>query len=195
MDAHSPKLDTETVKDGWGPLSSLPGNPIMWVLIWSELLVFGAGLAAFAVARALDVQTFNESQALLDRFLGAVNTMVLLSSGVCAALAVRVRSDGRRGLSRWWMIGAILIGSVFLYVKVIEYGEKLDAGLDIETNTFFTLYYLITGFHFLHVILGLIILVIVAWKNSLENLETGAAFWHMVDLIWVLVFPVIYLVR
>ncbi|MCW8914787.1 MAG: cytochrome c oxidase subunit 3 family protein [Magnetovibrio sp.] len=195
MDATTPKQDINSSEGGWGPLSSLPGNPIMWVLIWSELLVFGAGLAAFAVAHALDVQTFNESQAELDRFLGAVNTMVLLTSGLCAALAVRVRSDGKSTQSRWWMIAAILIGSIFLYVKVIEYGDKLDAGFDIETNTFFTLYYLITGFHFMHVIMGLIILAIVTWKNSLENLETGAAFWHMVDLIWVLVFPVIYLVR
>ncbi|OEJ63781.1 cytochrome c oxidase subunit 3 family protein [Magnetovibrio blakemorei] len=187
--------DLNEHNSGWGPLSSLPGNPIMWVLIWSELLVFGAALSGFAVARMLDVQTFDASQAHLDRFFGALNTMVLLTSGLCAALAVRVRSDGNSSASRWWMVYAILIGSVFLYVKIIEYGDKLDAGFDIETNTFFTLYYLITGFHFFHVIMGLIILAIVAWKNSLENLETGAAFWHMVDLIWVLVYPVIYLVR
>jgi len=167
----------------------------MWVLIWSELLVFGAALCGFAVARVLDPQTFDASQAHLDRFLGALNTMVLLTSGFFAALAVRARSDGGITSSRGWMVASILVGSIFLYIKVVEYGDKLDAGFDIETNTFFTLYYLITGFHFMHVIMGLIVLAIVTWKNSLENLETGAAFWHMVDLIWVLIFPLIYLMR
>ncbi|WP_460018405.1 cytochrome c oxidase subunit 3 family protein [Magnetospira thiophila] len=180
---------------GWGPLSSLPGNPLMWILIWSELLVFGAALLGFAGARLLDPQTFAESQAHLDRLAGAVNTMILLTSGLCAALAVRVRSEGRNRASRRWMIAAMGIGVFFLVVKIIEYRAKLAQGLDIETNTFFTLYYLITGFHALHVVLGLIILAVVIWKNSLENLETGAAFWHMVDLIWVLIFPVIYLMR
>ena len=195
MDA-SPMPENETEQSsGWGPLSTLPGNPLMWVLIWSELLVFGAALGGFAVARLLDPVTFDESQAHLDRFLGAVNTMVLLTSGYLAAMSVRARADGEIQGSRRWMMGAMVIGSVFLVIKIIEYSTKLDAGLDIETNTFFTLYYLITGFHFMHVIFGLVILAIVTWKNSLENLETGAAFWHMVDLVWVLIFPLIYLVR
>jgi len=185
----------EQHNSGWGPLSSLPGNPIMWVLIWSELLVFGAALGGFAVARLLDPQTFDASQAHLDRFLGGINTMVLLTSGFLAALAVRARSDGASKASRWWMIASIAVGSVFVYVKVLEYSTKLDAGFNIETNTFFTLYYLITGFHFFHVIFGLVILSIVTWKNSLENLETGAAFWHMIDLIWLLIFPLLYLMR
>ena len=180
---------------GWGPLSTLPGNPLMWVLIWSELLVFGAALGGFAVARFLDPVTFDASQAHLDRFLGAINTMVLLTSGLLAAMAVRARADGEVTGSRRWVMASMAVGSVFLVIKIIEYAEKLDAGLDIETNTFFTLYYLITGFHFLHVILGLVILAVVTWKNSLDNLETGAAFWHMVDLVWVLIFPLVYLVR
>lgn len=185
----------EQTSGGWGPLSTLPGNPIMWVLIWSELLVFGAALGGFAVARLLDPAGFDASQAQLDRFLGALNTMVLLTSGFLAAMAVRARADGEVSGSRRWMVASMAVGAVFLYVKIIEYADKLDAGFDIETNTFFTLYYLITGFHFFHVILGLIILGVVTWKNSLENLETGAAFWHMVDLVWVLIFPLIYLVR
>ncbi|CCQ73134.1 cytochrome c oxidase subunit 3 family protein [Magnetospira sp. QH-2] len=184
-----------TGDDGWGPLSSLPGNPIMWILIWSELLVFGAALIGFAGARMLDPVTFDASQAHLDRVAGAVNTMILLTSGLLAAIAVRVSSQGHGKASRLWLIAAMAVGVLFLAVKMVEYDAKLAQGFDIETNTFFTLYYLVTGFHALHVVLGLIILAVVAWKNSLENLETGAAFWHMVDLIWVLIFPVIYLMR
>ena len=180
---------------GWGPLSSLPGNPMMWVLIWSELLVFGAGLSGYGVARMLHPDLFDASQAQLDRVLGGVNTLVLLTSGLMAALAVRVRADGRVVASRLWMICAMGVGTVFLAVKMIEYDAKFSVGIGIETNTFFTLYFLITGFHLMHVILGLVILAIVTWKNTLTNLETGAAFWHMVDLIWVLIYPIIYLLR
>ncbi|MBF0250094.1 MAG: cytochrome c oxidase subunit 3 family protein [Alphaproteobacteria bacterium] len=167
----------------------------MWVLIWSELLVFGVALSGFAFARMLNPALFDESQAHLDRMLGGINTMVLVSSGFLAAMAVRARGDGGVRESRLWMVAAMAVGSIFLVVKVIEYSDKVAHGMNLHTNTFFTLYYLITGFHFMHVILGLIILAIVTWRNSLENLETGAAFWHMVDLIWVLIFPLIYLVR
>jgi nitric oxide reductase NorE protein len=77
----------------------------------------------------------------------------------------------------------------------VEYADKAAHGIGIETDTFFTLFYLMTGFHALHVIMGLVVLVIVGWKNSVDNLETGAAFWHMVDLIWLILFPIVYLVR
>lgn len=185
----------ENSDDDWGPLSNLPGNPLMWVLIVSELMVFGGAFAAFAVARALDPQLFLESQNHLDRLLGAINTLVLITSSFCAAIAVRACTDKKTTTSRYWLGAAFVLGVVFLSIKIVEYQAKLDLGFDIETNTFFTLYYLITGFHFFHVIMGLIILVIVAINNSVENLETGTAFWHMVDLVWVILFPLIYLLR
>ncbi|CAO3381649.1 cytochrome c oxidase subunit 3 family protein [Azospirillum argentinense] len=177
----------------WGPLSSLPGNPMMWILILGELAVFGAMFIGFAVARALDPATFDASQAQLDRLLGGVNTMVLVTSGWLVAVAVRRRVSGRS--HRAAMLGAMALGGVFLAIKAVEYGDKIGRGLTLETNSFFQLYYLLTGFHAMHVAAGIIILGIVTWWDSLENLETGAAFWHMVDLIWVLLYPIVYLLR
>lgn len=179
----------------WGALSALPGNPMMWVLILSELVVFGAFFASFAFARALHPAAFNASQAHLDRLLGGVNTMVLLTSGLAAALAVRARADGKIRNCRLWLGGAALGGFAFMAVKLVEYADKASQGIGIETDTFFTLFYLMTGFHFLHVALGIVFLGIVAWRCSLENVETGTAFWHMVDLIWVLLYPLVYLIR
>ncbi len=184
-----------SLDEGWGPLSELPGNPMIWLLIISEIAVFGAGFAGFAVAFILDPETFRASQDTLNRLAGAINTMVLVTSGLFAALAVRAEAEGRIRAMRRHVALAVLLGLVFLGVKVVEYSQELAAGHTIDTNTFFTLYYLLTGFHALHVVMGIVILLIVAWKHSLDNLETGASFWHMVDLIWVILFPVVYLLR
>ncbi|ALJ38966.1 cytochrome c oxidase subunit 3 family protein [Azospirillum brasilense] len=187
----------EDVADGeaadWGPLSSLPGNPMMWILILGELAAFGAMFIGFAVTRALDPATFDASQAQLDRLLGGVNTMVLVTSGWLVAVALRRRASGLS--HRPLMLGAMALGGVFLAIKAVEYGDKIGRGLTLETNSFFQLYYLLTGFHAMHVAAGIVILGIVTWWDSLENLETGAAFWHMVDLIWVLLYPIVYLLR
>jgi len=179
--------------EDWGPLSGLPGNPMMWILILGELAVFGAGMVGFAVARALDPVTFDASQAQLDRVLGGINTIVLVTSGWMAAVAVRRRTAGRS--PRRWLLGAMALGAVFLGVKAVEYGGKFALGIGIETNAFFQLYFLLTGFHALHVVMGIAVLAVVTWRDSLENLETGTAFWHMVDLIWVLLYPLVYLLR
>ncbi|PLX44257.1 MAG: copper oxidase [Hyphomicrobiales bacterium] len=185
----------DSLEGDWGALSALPGNPMMWLLIWSELFVFGAAFAGFSVARILDMELFAQSQATLDRLAGAINTMVLITSGFMAALAVNAQSRDRSGQARAFIGGAIVLGLVFLVIKFFEYSDKFAHGIGIETNNFYTLYFLLTGFHAAHVVLGIVILAIVAWKNSLENLETGAAFWHMVDLIWVILFPLIFLMR
>ena len=195
MDVSSPENAAAAPEDDWGILSELPGNPMMWLLIGSELAVFGAAFLSFAVARTLQPEVFLESQDTLNRLLGALNTLVLITSGFFAALAVRFQSEDKSAKARGMIGISALFGFSFLVIKIIEYADKYEAGIGIETNTFFTLYYLLTGFHFLHVILGLIILGVVAWKNSFENIETGAAFWHMVDLIWVVLFPLVYLMR
>lgn len=187
--------DSDTAQGGWGALSDLPGNPIMWVLIISELLVFGAFFLGFGVARMLQPDLFRAGQAMLDLRLGGLNTLILVTSGWAAAKAVQARRYELIGRSRLWLGGAMALGCGFLTVKGIEYADKAAHGIGIETDTFFTLFYLMTGFHALHVVMGLVVLAIVGWKNTPDNLETGAAFWHMVDLVWLILFPIVYLVR
>ncbi|MXN63954.1 cytochrome c oxidase subunit 3 family protein [Stappia sp. GBMRC 2046] len=181
------------ISSGWGPLSALPGDAMMWILIISELAVFGAALAGYAVSRALDPELFSASQAHLDPFSGALNTAILLTSGAFAAGAVRQARAGAIRTTRWLIGIAFLFGLAFLTVKVGEYAGHLADGYGLEANTFFTLYYLVTGFHAAHVVFGLMILALVAAFASEENVTTGCAFWHMVDLVWVLVFAVFYL--
>nr|WP_167331754.1 cytochrome c oxidase subunit 3 family protein [Azospirillum lipoferum] len=181
-----------------GGLDALPGNLMMWILIFSELAVFGVAFVGFAIARVLDPATFAAGQTHLNGTLGALNTMVLVTSGYLAAHAVAAGRSGAATQARREILAAAGIGSVFLAVKAVEYSATLGAGLTIDSDSFFTLYFLLTGFHALHVVLGIVILLLVARSGPetlVENLETGAAFWHMVDLVWVILYPLVYLIR
>ncbi len=193
--ANRPDHPAAKVETGWGPLSALPGNPLMWVLIASELAVFDLALLGYAGARARDPLGFVAAQDTLDRLAGTINTAILLTSGLFAALANDAARLNRRNLARKFLGAAGALGIAFLVVKGFEYAREFAAGADIDSSPFFTLYFLVTGFHALHVVLGLIILAIVAKSASPMAVETGTAFWHMVDLIWVIVFPCFYLLR
>lgn len=177
----------------WGAFSSLPGNPMMWILILGELAVFGALLIGFSVARVLDPDTFSHSQAHLHRLLAGVNTLVLVTSGFMVAIAVLLRRRG--GRAKLPLLAGMVLGVIFLAIKGVEYADLFQAGFGIETNAFFRLYFLITGFHALHIALGLVIIGVVCFADSVENIETGAAFWHMLDAVWVLIYPIVYLLR
>ncbi|MBE0452715.1 cytochrome c oxidase subunit 3 [Roseovarius autotrophicus] len=176
-------------------IDELPGEPMMWVLIVSELLVFGAGLAALSAMRLTDPAGFAEAQAHLDRAGAALNTVVLVTSGFLAVLAVRAAEAEREARKRACLAAAMALGVVFLVIKGQEYAAKSAQGIDWETHAFFTFYYLLTGFHAAHVVAGIVLLGLVAVLRDPRATETGAAFWHMVDLVWVLLFPVVYLIR
>ncbi len=176
-------------------LDELPGDLMMWVLIISELLVFGAGLAAFLAMRATDPEGFANAQSMLNSTSAGINTIILVTSGLFAALAVTLRERGQRVCARALLALAVVLGVVFLWIKTAEYAHKADLGIGWDTHPFFTFYYLLTGFHAAHVVAGIVILLLVMWRDAPRNIEVGAAFWHMVDLVWVLLFPVIYLLR
>ena len=174
-------------------IDELPGELLMWVLIISELLVFGAGLIAFMGVRLTDPAGFAEAQAHLHRTGAAFNTAVLVTSGYLAAQALHWRLYARRAAARLALIGASVLGVVFLVIKGTEYADKAAQGISFETHPFFLFYYLLTGFHAAHVLAGVFILLLVAWRDDPRNIEAGAQFWHMVDLVWIMLFPVIYL--
>ena len=171
----------------------LPGDLMMWVLIVSELLVFGAGLGAFLAVRITDPQGFAAAQDHLQRTAAGLNTLVLVTSGFLAALAVKAAAAGLAGRTRLLLGGAGLLGIVFLAIKAVEYGAEIAQGIGVESHPFFMFYFLLTGFHAAHVVAGIVILSLVGWRARPRAVEAGASFWHMVDLVWVLLFPVIYL--
>ncbi|OKO85738.1 Heme/copper-type cytochrome/quinol oxidase, subunit 3 [Bradyrhizobium sp. NAS80.1] len=187
--------DCEEHGTGWGILEELPGDPMIWVLIFSELAAFGLFLGAFTVARAIHPAVFAAGQAELDSHLAGLNTVVLVTSGWAAARAVKAARAGLRPTTRYWLLGAVALGGLFVALKLVEYGGEIGRGIGLETSPFFTLYFLLTGFHLLHVCLGIVILAVVGRRAEAPGVETGTAFWHMVDLVWIVMFPILYLVR
>ncbi|HHH89374.1 MAG TPA: cytochrome c oxidase subunit 3 family protein [Aliiroseovarius sp.] len=175
-------------------LDELPGELMIWVLIVSELLVFGAGLLAFLGIRVSDPAGFALAQDHLNRVAGALNTVVLVTSGWMAAMATR-SAGTNPARTRAWLAGALGLGGLFMGVKWIEYSQHFREGFTIDSSDFFTFYYLLTGFHAAHVLAGLVIFALLIWRPRPHLVEAGAQFWHMVDLVWVLLFPIVYLVR
>ncbi|MGJ4951941.1 cytochrome c oxidase subunit 3 [Bradyrhizobium sp. HKCCYLS20291] len=190
MSALAGETDQE---ERWGVFEGLPGDPMMWVLILSELVAFGLLLGAFIVARAVNPAVFAAGQAMLDGPLAALNTIVLVTSGWAAARAAAAARCASRSARRWIAL-AMLLGAAFIAIKLTEYGNEIASGASLESSVFFTLYFLLTGFHLLHVALGIVILAVVGRRATSSGVETGTAFWHMVDLVWIVMFPVLYLV-
>ena len=185
----------ETKESGWDLFATLPGDPMIWVLIFSELAVFGLLLGSFAVARAINPSVFSSGQAMLDPGLAGLNTLVLVTSGWAAARGAGAARAHAARACRGWLALAIGLGGTFVAIKLLEYANEIAAGAGLETSTFFTLYFLLTGFHLLHVLLGMVILAIVLRGAEIGAVETGTSFWHMVVLVWIVMFPIIYLVR
>jgi len=180
-----------------------PGDLAIWIFILAELLVFAVFFAAYAFGRVQNVELFNHYQATLDRESALVNTLALITSSYFVARAVAdIREGDRPGCVRW--LGAAMgMGAVFLIVKSAEFAHHLGAGVTLSSNTFYMFYLSLTFFHFLHVILGMVILGAVALKaarggysaSDHSGVETGASYWHMVDLVWLVLFPLVYVMR
>lgn len=196
MTAHSLILDSHQP-------GTPPGDLAIWFFIFAELLAFGVFFGSYAFARAHNVELFNHSQLLLNRESGAINALVLITSSFFVVRAVAAIKQGFSRQCANWLGGAIALGAVFVVVKLFEFHAKFSAGISLSTNTFYMFYLSLTIFHFMHVILGMVILAAVMLKArrggySVEHhtgVETGASYWHMVDLVWVILFPLVYVIR
>lgn len=181
----------------------LPGDFAIWIFILAEMLVFGVMFIVYAFTRAHQLEVFNASQLTLSRGLGTLNTIILITSSYFVVRAVSAIKLDHARQSAHWLLGAILFGGMFVAVKLWEFNEKFSAGITLETNDFYMFYLTLTFFHLMHVLMGMIILACVVYKlknggySAQEHfgVETGASFWHMVDLLWIVLFPLIYIIR
>lgn len=180
-----------------------PGDLAIWIFILAELSVFAVFFAAYAFTRLNNVELFNEFQLHLDRQSALINTLALITSSYFVVRAVSAIREDDSKLCVRWLLAALLMGFVFLFVKGAEYAHHFGIGINLSTNKFYMFYLSLTFFHFMHVIMGMVILAAVAvmaknGKYSAQEhtgVETGASYWHMVDLVWLILFPLVYVMR
>ena len=179
----------------------LPGDLAMWFFILAELTVFAMFFIGFAVTEQLNQTLFSQGKAQLHTVSGVINTIALITSSLFVALSVNALQLKKNKQTSFYLLAALAFATLYLFVKGWEYQSLFSQGINIETNTFFTLYFLITAFHFLHVILGMVILgfmLVNTLKNNYHDnysgFESGACYWHMVDLLWIILFPLIYVI-
>lgn len=166
------------------------------------MLVFGLFFAVYTYYRALDAEAFRNAQLALNQNFSAFNTVLLLLSSWFVVLAMTDARDRDGALAPRLFGAAFLCGLGFSSVKAFEYSELLGHGIGITTNDFFMYYFIFTGLHLVHVVIGMGVLVYLvslakseATPADLTLMESGCIYWHMVDLLWILLFPLLYLVR
>ncbi len=181
----------------------LPGEAGVWVFILGDMVVFALFFAVFAYYRSLDIQLYTESQTTLNQNYGVINTLLLLTSSWFVVLAVQGVRKNKNTMARLFFGSGFLCGTGFALVKILEYREKIQHGITMMTNDFYMYYYIFTGIHCLHVIIGLSVLMFLLLKTKqhsfttkdIQIFESGAAYWHMVDVLWIVLFPLLYLVK
>jgi cytochrome c oxidase subunit 3 len=218
----------------------------MWVFLLTEILFFGGLFAAYMIYRIWYFDAFAEASRSLSLFWGGLNTAVLIGSSLTMAMAVRCAQTNKRSATVNWLVLTMILGTVFLGVKVIEYADKFEhhhvpgyhfewaaaheapaAGaehapaaegaaaaaphrelaltpeqLQLTTQIYFSLYFTMTGLHALHMIIGIGIMLVITWmahKGRFDEqyytpVEMAGLYWHFVDIVWIFLFPLLYLI-
>jgi cytochrome c oxidase subunit 3 len=188
----------------------------MWAFLATEVMFFGGLIAVYTVYRSLYPEVFAEGSHHLPWLIGAFNTGVLLVSSLCMALAVHAAQVGKRKPLVGYLLLTIVLGSVFLGIKAYEYYDKYhdqlmpifglpfvwDGDHPERARVFYSLYFAMTGLHALHMVIGigvLAVLAIMAWRRSFSEeyftpVEMTGLYWHFVDIVWVFLYPLLYLI-
>lgn len=177
-------------------LLSPPGGLLLWIVVALELLAFSLIFALIAGLRSADPEAFARAQGALDVRLGLGLTVALVTSGWLAAEGVHAFREGRVATARTAYLASVAAGCVFVALKLVDYRTKHAAGHWLGAGDFWDAYVFATGFHFAHVLVGLVLLAVVAsrmGRGAFEDAETSVAgsalFWHMCDLAWFFLFP------
>jgi len=181
----------------------IPGEVGLWILLLGEMTFFAYALIIYLSYRSRYPGAFRASQDLLHPGIAAVNTFMLLASSFLVVLAVEALRAGQNRAGSRFLSGAIACGLVFILLKGIEYHDEISNGAAPGSNIFFTFYFFLTGVHLLHVVAGLCVLAYLLKASGRPGwlprhvilLEGGTCYWHMVDCVWMLIFPLFYLIR
>jgi cytochrome c oxidase subunit III len=186
----------------------------MWVFLATEVLFFGGLFAAYTIYRSWYPAAFAAASHELDIVLGGINTVVLITSSLTMALAVHAAESGERRLVLWFLVATMALGATFLGIKGVEYYHKFvehhvpGATFQFEkeyarhAQIFFSLYFIMTGLHAVHMIIGIAVLLVMwlwAWRGGITAeyaapIEISGLYWHFVDIVWIFLFPLLYLI-
>jgi cytochrome c oxidase subunit III len=170
----------------------------VWWLIISEIVIFGGLLASYIMHR-LAHEAWAAQSAHTATAIGATNTFVLLTSSLFAVLGHKAAEEGNGPRAARWLWCTFAGGATFLCIKGFEWHHEISEGFTISSNTFWSFYYTACGLHALHVLAGIIIMAIVAMdaaKNrELHRVELIGVYWHFVDVIWIFLFPLLYIAK
>ncbi len=186
----------------------------MWLFLVTEILFFGGLFAAYAIYRMQYPQAFAEASGHLDILLGGVNTAILIGSSLTMAMAVWAAQQGKRTPQVAYLLATIVLGLGFLGIKAVEYSHKFHDGLvpgagfryegldPIHAQLFFSLYFVMTGLHALHMVIGIGVMAVLTWmawqgrftKGYHSPIEISGLYWHFVDIVWIFLFPLLYLI-
>lgn len=184
----------------------------MWLFLFTEVLLFGGLFIVYATYRFMNHDAFHEGSAELSLAIGAINTVILLTSSLTVALSITALQKGDSKKAIDLIMITVLFAGAFLFNKYFEWHVKWEHGLfpgmdhykqlSSGETQFFNLYFLMTGLHALHIIIGAILLLVVAFyikkgtvnKDRFVYLENGGLYWHLVDVIWIYLFPLFYLI-
>ena len=186
----------------------------MWLFLATEILLFGGLFVAYAVYRSVFGEAFHEASRHLDAQLGTINTVVLITSSLAVAASIHYAKHDKRAAVLACLAIALLLALAFLGIKSIEYLHKFHEGAlpgkyysysEVQlpgASLFYTLYFLMTGLHGVHVVVGMGVLTwmgVRAWRGEFAGgyhlpLEIGGLYWHLVDVIWIFLYPMLYLI-
>jgi cytochrome c oxidase subunit III len=185
----------------------------MWLFLFTELILFGGMFIVYAIYRFSHPEEFHLAAKELDRLVGTVNTIILLTSSMTVAMSITAIQEGRKKFSMMLVTVTIVLATAFLVNKYFEWGHKIERGIYPKSPEllalppgeilYFGLYYTMTGLHALHVVIGMVVLGFMLWqikndvitKDSFVRLEAGGLYWHLVDVIWIFLFPLFYLLH
>lgn len=185
----------------------------MWLFLFTEILLFGGLFLLYAGYRFIHPDGFAAAAAELDMLMGAVNTVILLTSSLTVVLAIVALQKNKKRLSLFFLWVTVFFGLLFLVNKYFEWGAKFHHGIYPKGPAlaemsegevlYFGLYYVMTGLHGLHIVVGLGFIAYVMWQikkdvitsTNFQKLENSGLYWHLVDIIWIFLFPLLYLIK
>ncbi len=184
----------------------------MWFFLFTEILFFGGMFLLYSIFRYEYAQDFHSAAAEENLILGTVNTAILLTSSLCIALSISAVRRGERFFSSWLQLVTITMGVAFLVIKYFEWMAKIDIGIYPNSPVllkmkqgeilFFGLYYVMTGLHGLHVLVGCVVIAFMMrftmeqtiHRGNFARLENTGLYWHFVDIVWIYLYPLFYLI-